>query len=90
LKTDKQKEGKIYIYIQFVGFIIIGLASIFYGFSNLKKTLKMKFDHSSYIYFTDDIFFIAAGIFLMNMGILTLKKYRKRIKKLESEKNKTN
>ena len=90
MKTYKQKEGKIYIYIQFVGFIIIGLAFIFYGFSNLKKTLKMEFDHSSFIYFTDDIFFIAVGFFLINMGILTLKKYRKRLKKLESEENKTN
>lgn len=89
-QIEDVKKRRISVYLKFVLLGILGLAIIFGSYPLLERTFEMEFGYSAWIRFQNTLLFYIAGASLISMGFWSLNKYRRELKKLESEKRELN
>ena len=85
-QIENVKKRKTSVYLKFVLLSAIGLIIIFGSHSLLEKIFEMEFGYSAWIYFRNTLLVYIVGAGLISMAIWPFNKYRKELKKLESEK----
>jgi len=86
---EQSKKRRKYVYLNFGFFTLVGLIIIIRSYpyltSYLHQAFEPEFNYKYWKYFSLILGLNIAGIFLIKMGFWPFKKFRKELKKLESE-----
>jgi len=89
-QIEKIKKRRISVNLKSILLGILGLIIIFGNYPLLERTIEAEYGYWSYVFFLDALLFYIIGAGLISMAFLSLNKYSKELKILESEKRELN
>jgi len=89
-QIENVKKRKTSVFLKFILLGLLGLVVMFGSYPLLEKTFEIEFGHSAWMRFQNALLIYIIGASLLSMAFWPLYKYRKELKRLESEKRELN